>query len=226
MGDVTVIIPWHWGLECRDRTAALDWVLGRYADLLLGDASAVALSRPRDGEWCKAAAIRGEFERCRDIVIVGDADSWCDGIGAAVQAVRDGAPWAVPHQKVHRLTPIATAEVLRGCRQPAALPTIQRPYRGHAGGGILVARRETLEDVPPDRRFTGWGSEDCAWRDALRTLAGMEWRESKEPLIHLWHPPAERDGKHETSPENHALQGRYVAARGNVGAMGELVDGG
>jgi len=223
LGDVSVIVPWHWGLECDHRTAALNYVLGRYSGYLLGDASALAVSPPSDGEWCKGGAIRSALPDAREIVIVNDADSWCDGIGEAVQAVREGAPWAVPHEKVHRLTPIATGELLAGCRAPEALATEKRPYRGHAGGGILVARRETLEQVPPDRRFTGWGSEDCAWRDALRTLVGMEWRQSGKPLIHLWHPPVLRDGKHETSPGNHALQGRYVAARGDVEAMRELV---
>lgn len=227
MGDVTILIPWHWGSECSARQAAVNWVIARYRPYVLGDSDAVVLSRPDLGdEWCKARAIRSVLPGARDIVVVADADSWCDGVPEAVQAVRDGAPWAVPHKKVHRLTPLATADVLAGCRRPEALPTVKKPYRGHAGGGILVARRETLEDVPPDRRFTGWGSEDCAWRDALRTLAGMEWRESGKPLIHLWHPPAERNGRHETSPENHALQSRYVEARGDVAAMRELVDGG
>jgi hypothetical protein len=226
VGDVSVIVPWDWSRGCDHRAAGLNYVLGRYSGYLLGDASAMTLTRPRAGVWCKGAAIRSALSESREIVIVNDADSWCDGIAEAVQAVRDGAPWAVPHEQVHRLTPIATGELLSGCRRPEALDTEKRPYRGHAAGGILVARRETLEEVPPDVRFTGWGSEDCAWRDALRTLVGHEWRESGKPLIHLWHPPVLRDGKHETSPVNHALQGRYVAAREDVEAMRELVAGG
>jgi hypothetical protein len=77
--------------------------------------------------------------------------------------------------------------------------------------------------VPPDARFTGWGGEDAAWRDALRCLAGMEWREGTAPLFHLWHPPAPRDGYRHGSPEHRELVRRYGEARRDPLAMRVLL---
>ena len=72
------------------------------------------------------------------------------------RAVEDGAPWAIPHQNVHRLTREATEAVLGGA-QPDRQPLEQRAYRGIEGGGILVARREVMLSTPMDPAFTGWG---------------------------------------------------------------------
>jgi hypothetical protein len=104
------------------------------------------------------------------------------------------------------------------------MPCAKRPYRGIAGGGIVVLPAATLAAVPPDPRFVGWGAEDPAWRDALRCLVGMEWRRTRAPLFHLWHPPAlDEYGDHRASPENGALAARYKAARTDPGAMRELM---
>jgi hypothetical protein len=138
-----------------------------------------------------------------------DADVWCDGLDEAFAAVRDGAAWAVPHGKVHRLTPQATEAVYESGLLAGELE--QRPYLGHAGGGIVVLSRELWEQVPIDPRFVGWGREDDAWAKALTTLAGKPWR-ADHPLWHLWHPPQDRPSRTRGSRPTERLWQQYRTA--------------
>src|SRR5581483_2655576 len=128
-----------------------------------------------EGPWCKAAAVMdGARQAHGHLVVVA------------------GAEWAIPHDQVHRLDRGATTDVVAGSWDPDHLKRVeQRPYRGHAGGGILVMPASSLDRVPPDPRFVSWGQEDDSWALALTTLVGRPWR-GFSPLWHLWHPPQER----------------------------------
>lgn len=218
---VSVVIPWRAGEPTREE--AMRWLTHRLADLRNGW-GLVLSETPEDEPWCKARAILQGVERATgDVIVVHDADVWCDGLPAAVAAVEAGYPWAVPHRRVHRLTPLATDRALDGDWPDERSPCLRRPYRGVAAGGILVAPRATLLDVPPDVRFTGWGSEDGAWRDALRCLAGREWRDTTAPLFHLHHEPQPRTPAGTTSAENAALAARYAYMRGDPVGMRDLM---
>lgn len=206
----TVLVPWRGG--CPHRRRARDWVLRKWDQLRY---PVDLLRSPAALPWSKGALISRGVPGASEIVIVADADCWTDGIGQAVTAVENGAPWAVPHLKVHRLTERATDYLLSGCREPLALETEpceingDEPYNGYVGGGIVVVRRDVLLEVPFDPRFQGWGGEDSSWRDAMLTLIGPPWR-GREPLFHLWHPPQPRMNRFMGTPENHALRKRYV----------------
>lgn len=188
----------------------------------------LTVSEVDDGPWIKAATVMPALAASSaEIVIVADADIWCDGLADAVAAVTGGYPWALPHRMVRRLNEQATAEVLAG-RDPASigdLAMVQRPYVGIAGGGLVVARRRLLLEAPLDARFVGWGREDESWGLALETLAGGPWRGSA-PLFHLWHPPQERPTRSRGSPANEALRMKYVKAHGNPDEMRRLLAGG
>lgn len=223
MTAVTVVIPWH-DADAR-RREILAWLEHRYA-ARHPDWQVVRGEMPNDGEWCKAEAIRDGLTRAAaDTVVVADADIWCPGIPDAVDAVVCGHAWARPHRLVHRLTDPETDRVLAGAEPTVGMATVEKPYRGTGGGAFVVARRATLLDVPPDRRFRGWGAEDGAWRDALRTLAGMEWA-GRAPAFHLHHPPQRRSSRHRTSDANAALAREYIAARRRPTSMRELVEAG
>jgi len=155
-----------------------------------------------------------------DVLVIADADVWCDGLDAAVRAVAGGAPWSQPHRMVHRLSETATERVLAGADWHG-LPLAQWPYVGFEGGGIVVARRETLLEVPMPV-FFGWGGEDESHAHALRTLAGPPWRGDAD-LVHCWHPPQERMSRRWGSDEGRALVKRFQAARGNPAAMRQLL---
>lgn len=187
----------------------------------------LTVSEVDDGPWIKAAAVMPALAASSaEIVIVADADIWCDGLADAVAAVTGGYPWALPHRMVRRLNEKATAKVLDG-RDPAQVrdgELVQRPYIGIAGGGALVARRQLLLEVPLDARFVGWGREDESWGMALETLAGGP-RRGSEPLHHLWHPPQDRPTRSKGSPANEALRMKYVKAHGNPDEMRRLLAG-
>lgn len=210
---VEVVIPWCGG--CQHRERALSWVRGRYPWL-------VTIARAPDGPWCKALAVMPAISRSTaDVVVVADADVWTAGLEQAVQAVADGAPWAIPHHTVHRLTQAATAQVLAGV-PPAGQELSERPYKGVPGGGTIVAHREMFEAVPMDPRFVGWGCEDESWALALTCLYGSAWRGDAD-LWHLWHPPQRRDSRRIGSQQSWRLRRRYFRARRDPREMRRLL---
>lgn len=204
----TVIIPWRGGDRHRER--ALHWVRGSYKARLPN--VRVHVAQLDDGPWCKARAVMPAVRRAEDgLVIVADADVWTDGLQRAMSAVVCGAAsWAVPHLMVKRLSIDGTDRLLRG-GSPQASDLDQRPYQGVYGGGIVVAHRKTLLDVPLDPRFTGWGQEDQSWGQALLAIEGPAWRGDAD-LWHLWHPPPQRMSRIRGSQEGWALRRRYVYA--------------
>lgn len=215
----TVVIPWR--AENEHRARAMTWVVDRY--LKAGLYVIVAPARP--GPWVKAIPVMRGIESAptHGIVAVADADVWTDGLAEAFKAIEDGeAAWAIPHNKVHRLTEEATQSVFDGVELLLQKPE-QQPYTGLEGGGIVVARRETLLKVPLDPRFEGWGQEDHSWGMALFYLLGPAWR-GRAPLYHLWHPHPQRLDRKRGSLESWALYKRYYKARYQDGAMGNLIE--
>lgn len=148
---VQLIVPFRGDCEHRERN--WNWLRSRYETEGWDVVEALA----PDGPWCKAAAVTPAVEASEaDIVAVVDADCWLPGLGEAVDAVQAGAPWAIPHLKVNRLTEEASAAVLAG-HDFDGQKLVQRPYGGIIGGGAVVARREVILSTPLDARFTGWG---------------------------------------------------------------------
>ena len=216
--SVTVLIPYRPG--CPHRTAALTWVLTRHA----GNGWPVVIGRGDErGPWVKADAVADALRQTRaETLIVADADVWTDGLPTAVANVTNGAPWAMPHKSVERLTAAGTERFMAGEPWPN-LPLAQRGYRGAEGGGIVVLRRDVYETCPLDPRFRGWGSEDESWGMALRTLLGPVVR-GKAHLVHLFHPPQARARRAFGSLEGWELRKRYARATGNPAAIRALIE--
>lgn len=205
--SVAVVVPWRGGCEHRER--AWRWVQTRYADqhpdweVLEGHAPG--------GPWRKALAVQDGIDRTTaDIIVVADADVWCDQLGPALAAVTAGAPAAIPHSKVHRLTEAETARCIAGGAPP--YNTAEQIRKGMAGGGIMIIRRDAWDLAPMDPRFEGWGQEDASWHLALTVAVGKPVRFCA-PLYHLWHPPQLRLNRAVGSDASRALHLRYVAAR-------------
>lgn len=212
--SVDVLVPWLGGCEHRER--ALEWISDRYP---------WPLTLAHGGTpWVKADALRPALERSSaDVVVVSDADCWTDGVESAVRAVVCGvAEWSVPHAPdIRRLTQEGTQNVLSGAPWEDQ-PLDERAYSGVVGGGIVVAPRELLLEVPMDPRFVGFSREDYCWGMALRLLHGEPWR-SDHPLVHLWHPPQERLDRKYGTVESYRLTRRYTAAKKNPEAMRALL---
>lgn len=136
------------------------------------------------GEWFKGEAValgvRASFE---DVLVIADADVWCDQTDRAVEAVRAGAPWAVPHARILRLDEASTARVLAGEPMAPTLSLERRPHRAVSGGGLVVMRRDVFEACPMPvmgRR------EDEIWQTQLVPRFGRPWRGTAD-LYHLYH---------------------------------------
>jgi hypothetical protein len=220
--STAVLIPFRTG--CAHRNANLMYVISRHAE----NRWPIILGHHTDGPWNKALAVRDALEQTEaDVLCIADADVWTDGLPAAVQAVREGAAWAVPHRGVYRLTETATAQYATGVYRfmEEGLETEERPYLGFEGGGITVLRRDVYEDCPLDPRFTGWGGEDDSFGMALRTLHGAPVRPTGYmPLVHLWHPPQERATRSFGSLESRELRKRYARAQGRPDMMRALIE--
>lgn len=220
---VSVLVPYRGG--CEQREKAWLHVAGRYTAAFPHWRLVTGTCAP--GPFNRAEAIIDAARGCTsDVLVVADADVWCDGIADAVEAVEEGAPWAVPHRLIHRLSFASTIDVLTGSDWqglPLSLDNAQdrRPYPGNEAGTLLVLSRQTFEQVPPDRRFVGWGQEDVAWALALRVLVGPPVRFDHD-LVHLWHPPQERKNRVVGNDVSLALLRRY--RRADRTAMQALVD--
>ena len=223
---VAVVIPWQ-DTGCEHRAAALAWVTAQY--MRTHPSWPIVLSAPPLGPWCKAAAVTPAVAAAdADIVIVADADVWTTGTAAAVASIEAGAPWAIPHTNLYRLTREATADVVNGAEPDLRDIEIdrhghRRPYVGYAGGGTVIALRDTLLDVPLDPRFVGWGQEDMSWALALACLRGQPVRQPDD-MVHLWHPPQQRANRKIGSLEGKLLHRRYTNARRDPCAMRALLD--
>jgi hypothetical protein len=228
MDGVLVAIPWRDTDE--HRRAALAWITACWRRLGIEP----VLGTTDTNKWCKAEAIRRAIaDRPSRILIIADADCWSDDIPEAINRVCNGAPWVIPHHKVHRLTPEATTDVLAG-RQPHEGMPLDRSfgpdipgiaYVGVAGGGIVVCSRDVYDQCPLDPRFVGWGQEDEAWGLALRCLYGPPVRLSA-PLWHLWHPPQPRLNRGTGSEAGMALYRRYSKAKRRPDEMRALIEEG
>jgi hypothetical protein len=214
---VSVLIPFASDDPWRRRARAhvTDWYEAQGFDVVEGTCP---------GSWRKAVAVGDAARRASgEILVVADADCLCDGVAPAVAAVEADAPWAIPHTLVHRLDEPATEAVYAGVSPAATTGRAQRPYRGFAGGGIVVLPRDTWDRIPIDPRFEGWGQEDEAWAMALTCLAGRPARLAGD-LHHLWHPPPERLSRHLGSATSRKLLGRYIQADRHQAAMRSLLD--
>lgn len=217
--SVAVLIPWRGGDPYRER--AWEYVRSFYAEHH-PDWQVVEAPAP-EGPWRKGAAVNPAVEGSdAEIIVQADADCFTEGLVDAVRAIEDGVGWAVPHALVHRLSAEGTAAVFAG-NDWRGQKLVQRPYQGFLGGGILVARREVFEAVPLDPRFEGWGSEDESHALALNALFGRPWRGTAD-LVHLFHPPQERESRRRGSRESWALRRRYFGARRDPAAMRALLE--
>lgn len=219
---VAVLVPYR--ASGPDRTAAWEHLRARWA-ANYPTWQVVAADAPTEG-WCKAAAVAAALAQTEaPVLVIADADVWCDGVGAAVDEVRGGRPWAMPHHRVCRLSSLASNEVYESGLWPVHRTTYtyaQPPYPGRVGGGMTVLSRELYLSTPLDPRFVGWGQEDEAWALALRRIAGKEWR-GVEDLWHLWHAPQPRRSRTVGSRESFVLFRRYAAAARDLTRMRALV---
>jgi hypothetical protein len=213
---ISVVVPLDPG---RARGKPWAWLQARYSLL---HPSWEVVEGFCHGPWSKGAAVADGLSRASgDVIVIADADSWCAQavMVEAVELART-VPWVMPHSVVERLDAVSTRTILD--RPPGDVPRGCRSYRHDApvGGGIVIARREVLEDVPLDPRLLGWG-EDESWGRALDCLAGPHVNLGAA-LWHLDHLP--QPTRRRALPATDALANRYFGAVGDPIAMRILVE--
>jgi hypothetical protein len=217
--QVSVIVPWRSG--CLHRETSMRYVVDRLRREH-PDWQVVLADHPGD-VFSRAQAVVSALPRTfGKTIVVHDADCWVPALADSVEESWQTGSWVVPHWSVHRLTEEASADVLGGLEPHDRMPTVERPYKGVRTGGVVVLPRDMIEAHPPDVRFRGWGGEDEAWGHRLMTLVGRPLR-SREPLYHLWHPPAPRLNRRVGNVENETLANRYRAAAGKPDDMRKVV---
>lgn len=244
--NVHVIIPWQSpGDDTADvdmRLTNLGWIGDRW-HAAFPEFTQTLGALSHDSDWCKADAVqvaihaRGVDDD--DILIIADADVWAepDAITEAVDRVATGdVAWAMPHTNVLRLSLAATLAVVNDPPVDDD-PTVnltaaihrhgldRLAYVGTVGGGMTILTAANYHRCPLDPRFVGWGQEDEAWGDALRTVLGRRHRGNHD-LWHLWHPPMPRMAPGIGSIQGRHLRDRYQRLTGDVDRMMQLVDSG
>lgn len=226
--SVSIIVPFY-GNDSH-RVAAWQWLRERYTRLM-PDAE-IVIARSYGEPFCKGAALTwGAMHANGDIFIIADADSIVlhSALQSALELIRGGVPWVVPHRFVYRLTEAASARIL--ATDADALPLvwddaelIRKPYQGYAGGGVLVISRENwVKSGGIPHEFVGWGGEDEALALILDAIAGPHVR-LEAPLYHLWHEPGQRTAS-ESSKRNRTFIGKYAAVAGDGATMRRVVNG-
>jgi hypothetical protein len=223
---VGIVIPTRAGDEWRARALAFvrEWYADKHPEIpvVLGELDP-------DEEWSKGAAVAAGVAALGpvDVLVLADADSFVTDpriLADAVELVRGGRPWVVPHHTVYRLRESETERLYSDPTRRPRMHTVARtPYVGPAGGGITVVSAEAFELVRGvDRRFLGWGGEDVAFGWALETLTAPVHRLTGR-LCHLWHPHPAPNLR--GSPASEELIARYRDARGYPRRMTPLVAG-
>lgn len=211
--SVSVVVPYRPD-GCAHRQEAWDYVRRWWADRHPG--WEVIAATDGGGAWCKAAAVaRAAAAAAGDVLVVADADVVCDGVAWAVDQVDRGAPWAVPHRSVYRLSAAGARQVYATGALPDPLSTAARAggavaelHAGVVGGGLVVLPAGVWARTPMDVRFRGWGQEDAAWARALTVVEGAPARGNAR-LWHLWHPPQARRSRSVGSDAGRELWLRY-----------------
>lgn len=109
----------------------------------------MVLGRCDEGPWIKAHAVADALRKTNaEILIVADADVWATGLPEALQAVCDGASWAIPHRGVLRLSEGATARYLAGGGERPS-PGAPRPPYGACATSMVAGAEYQNETGRP-----------------------------------------------------------------------------
>ena len=210
--QISVIVPRTKGIP--DRDAIWEYIKPRFDGYHI-----IEVDDPTSKltAYNKAAAITSAISKIRgNIVIMSDADVWCDKLQLAINAVLNGAPFAIPHKHIHRLSKTTTEKLL--ANEPVQELEYVRKQRVVKGGGLIVLHRDVIKAHLPDTRFVGWGHEDRAWYCELHTFYPNYWQGSAT-LYHMYHEWQTRRKDKEQEARNKQLSLLYKRYMGNKNKM-------
>ncbi|MFA5604187.1 MAG: glycosyltransferase [Bacilli bacterium] len=220
----SIIVPYQTdskGLRDRNWNWLQGWYQNHFPDceILVGEIR---------GVWNKGKAVNAAVSQSRgEYLIVADADCLVpvQALQTAMDLVKGGVPWVVPHTLVHRITEEATQTLIT---QDSSLSSFEvapglskKPYQGFAGGGIFVVERAKFDFIHGfPEEFERWGAEDEAIGVIMDTLLGPHVRLETD-LWHLWHHPQPRGLPSQNINRYQLL--KYLVASGDEDKMYGIV---
>jgi len=199
---VSVLIPWRTDNGARERVwshCERLWNVLPY-ELVIGTDS-------HEGPFCPARAFNDAARKATgEVFVLYGADHLPDQSRVDWAAKQlETNQWCGLYSSTVHYSQTSTNAILSGWHPdrvpPAEFETVH-PFC------IAVIGIRADAWIPFDERFTGWGSEDTAWRLALSSLYGPTVEPPTEPLRALWHPPAPKDH----AEDNYQLLQEYVDA--------------
>jgi hypothetical protein len=185
--DAKVVIPWR---HEATRAPGLRWLRDYYAARF--GAANVHIERDRSRAPFNKAAVQNAAVRRfpGSVVVIADADCLvCDWVlGEAIRHAAKGRHLIIPHNRVCRMNPAQSAELLAtspASRISGKMHAKQRT--GPAPSGLIVVAASLYLRYEMDERFYGWGAEDTEF------LRRIPHRRFTGPLFHIWHEPAPRE---------------------------------
>lgn len=217
MRGVTVALPWR-PAGCQWRTASQRRVADHWAgwDTLWLDDGTVPFSRARSVNLAEAADW--------DVLVIADADTLIDHaqVERAAEAAAEAPGMVLAYDRYRYLGKRMTRRIWDGYTGDWN-PGVAFTLKGTVSSCLAVSRTTWDTVAGFDPRFVGWGSEDCAFERACRTLTA-ETRRIPGPVWHLWHPTdPTNDRSTPTLQANRALDRRYQAAELDPTAMAALI---
>jgi hypothetical protein len=162
-----------------------------------------------------------------DVFLIADADTyWTKGLPELlVEAVRGGAPWAMPRHYA-KLTVTQSRSLVKGRPSQSVAGLHARAHwvgDSVSWSGLVCVPQAAFHEVGGyDERWEFWGADDVAFGLSLDTLVGEHVR-IEGSCLHLWHPePLGQTYGHSRHREQYALGERYKAAAGDAAAMREV----
>lgn len=228
-GRFTIVIPWRDSGD-KHRQRIFEWILSRYKYLFpegqieLCDNGSERFSR---GGSRNAGVSFAE----RDFILLADADTvpYLEWIYAGAKLLEEGVSWVLPYGSdgYFNVNRESTEHVLNELdpKDDFDPKNMGFDYQLLSWAGQILTTKDAFEAAGGyDERFTGWGYEDNAFKEAMDTLVGQHGRVAQGHTAHLWHPaPVTQTWQQPDIITNRQLYGRYKSRSGNPELMKELV---
>ena len=229
--DLSVVIPWRdSGDEYRRKI--FNWIKERYElglpsfniELVLCDSGDQPFSRGDSRN-------HGVEHASNELILLGDADTipFDNWLFDGVRLLQVGAPWVIPYGRsgYYNINKEDSQWVLQQDPKSVEIFPNELGFEHRLlswAGQILLSKESFMAVGGYDTRFTGWGYEDNAFKDALDVIVGEHERVEDGVTGHIWHPaPVESTWAQPFIRENRQLYERYQNAK-SVKEMKEVLE--
>lgn len=214
------VVPWRSvGDPWRDKAQA--WQEKEFQRL--GLPYAIATDPLEDRPFSVARAMNNYLkDNEHDFIVFGADHVPSVQVFNTTQEVLETKPYYHPYNRTWELSQESTEAVYAGEQPFPKNPVLKYVAKLDFCTGLVAMKHSTWKTTPWDNRFEGWGWEDTAQRDAMRTIFGSR-APGHEPLLCLYHPHVGRG--HPLAVKNSQLYySEYHGLFGKRELMGQLME--